>query len=47
MKDLMSTTALIASIAVVVALMFMAPKGFALGDPSPIVTSDAAVSMVD
>lgn len=36
MKDIVRTTVLISSIAMVVAMMFLAPKGFQMGEPSPI-----------
>ncbi|MDX8482679.1 hypothetical protein RFN28_30100 [Mesorhizobium sp. VK24D] len=41
MKDVFSTAAIIVSIAVVIVLMLMAPKGFE-ANPSPVVTSDQA-----
>lgn len=40
MKNVTSTAAVIGSIAVAIALAFLAPKGFQLGDPAPIVTAE-------
>jgi hypothetical protein len=39
MKNIMGTVVLIASIAIIVALMFLVPKGFQLGDPEPIASA--------
>ena len=45
MKDITSTAAIIGLIAVVIATMFLAPKGFQLGEPDPIVTEAEAAEM--
>jgi hypothetical protein len=39
MREHLSTTAVIMSIFVVIAVMFMAPKGFSLSQDPPLVTS--------
>lgn len=39
MREHLSTTAVILSIFVFIALMFMAPKGFSLSNDPPVVTS--------
>lgn len=45
MKDLTSTVAVIGCIAVAIALAFLAPKGFQLGDPAPIATAAEIAKM--
>ena len=41
MRDLARTVTVIASIAVAIVLLFMAPKGFELSAPDPIVAASA------
>ncbi|UVK37933.1 hypothetical protein LHFGNBLO_005045 [Mesorhizobium sp. AR10] len=42
MRESIGTATVIVSIAVAIALLFMAPKGFQLSAPDPIVNSDAS-----
>jgi len=41
MRNLVRTSTVIASIAVAIVLLFMAPKGFEMSPPSPIVAAPA------
>jgi hypothetical protein len=42
MRELAGTAALIASIAIAVVLLLMAPKGFEIAPPDPVVSSNSA-----
>jgi hypothetical protein len=41
MRNLFNTTTVIASIAIAIVLLFMAPKGFQMSAPDPIVATPA------